>query len=89
MTTQHTSRSRNVQRAVEIMAGIGKNLVSRTRAEVGDGKTVSADQSVDRRDLLSLLMRYNLSPTLPEAHKLTDQEVISRAFATTSRLGLL
>ncbi|TFL06721.1 cytochrome P450 [Pterulicium gracile] len=74
----HTSRSRNVQRAVEIMAGIGKNLVSRTRAEVGDGKTVSADQSVDRRDLLSLLMRYNLSPTLPEAHKLTDQEVISQ-----------
>ncbi|KAJ7697452.1 cytochrome P450 monooxygenase [Mycena rosella] len=55
---------------------IGNKMLSETKAAIntsGDPKSVSGG-----RDLLSLLVRANMSPDVPDHHRMSDREVIGQ-----------
>jgi cytochrome P450 len=72
-----TERSRQITKAVKIMGKIGRDLVQASKAEALAEKS-TLNSSVARRDLLSLLIRSNLSQDIPEHQRLSDEEVISQ-----------
>jgi hypothetical protein len=54
---------------------IGKQIVSKSKADI---KATEGEKSlVGKRDLLSTLLKSNLSTTIPETQRLNDIEVIS------------
>jgi len=67
---------RNLLRAARNkMYIIGKQIVSRSKADI---RATEGEKSlVGKRDLLSTLLKANLSTTLPETQRLNDSEVIS------------
>lgn len=52
---------------------IGRQLIDESKAELKEAKTSST-----RRDLLSLLLRANVSVDLPPSQRMSDEEVLSR-----------
>ncbi|KAJ7609498.1 cytochrome P450 [Roridomyces roridus] len=62
-------------RAREKMLSIGKKIVERNLAAMKeDGQTALGG----KRDLLSVLLKANLSPDVPESQRLTEHEVIAQ-----------
>ncbi|KAJ7638146.1 cytochrome P450 [Mycena rosella] len=58
------------------MLSIGGRIVSTSKANLDASE---ADKALgNRRDLLSVLLRANLSPDIPESQRLTDAEVIAQ-----------
>jgi hypothetical protein len=58
------------------MYSIGKRIVSKSKADIKASKgekTLGA-----RRDLLSILLKANLSTAIPETQRLNEAEVIAR-----------
>ncbi len=55
------------------MNQIGQQLMQESKADVTNGKT-----SWTRRDLLSLLLRANVSGDLPPSQRMSDADVLSR-----------
>lgn len=55
------------------MNQIGQQLMQDSKADVTNGKT-----SWTRRDLLSLLLRANVSGDLPPTQRMSDADVLSR-----------
>ncbi|KAH9483603.1 Cytochrome P450 monooxygenase 205 [Psilocybe cubensis] len=66
--------------ASETMARIGNELLRDSKAAVleedKNGKTVKA--SFQRRDLLSLLLKANMSTNLPENQRMSDEDVLAQ-----------
>ncbi|KAJ7695885.1 cytochrome P450 [Mycena olivaceomarginata] len=74
----HASRYNRFRFALEISQPVpGRNLIRAACDKMGEG-------SVGRRDLLSVLLRANLSANIPETQRLSDIEVISRECTTSS-----
>ncbi|KAF7345835.1 hypothetical protein MVEN_01605000 [Mycena venus] len=67
---------RNLVRAARNqMYTIGKQIVSKSKADI---KAAEGEKSlVGKRDLLSILLKTNLSTTIPETQRLNDTEVVS------------
>ncbi|KAF7358136.1 hypothetical protein MVEN_00861700 [Mycena venus] len=67
---------RNLGRAARNqMYTIGKQIVSKSKADV---KAAEGEKSLSgKRDLLSVLLKANLSTTIPETQRLNDTEVVS------------
>jgi hypothetical protein len=67
---------RNLLRAARNkMYIIGKQIVSKSKADI---KAADGEESlIGKRDLLSILLKANLSTTIPETQRLNDTEVIS------------
>ncbi|KAJ7241318.1 cytochrome P450, partial [Mycena haematopus] len=58
------------------MFGIGSQIVNKSKADIraSEGeKTLGA-----RRDLLSTLLKANMSTSIPESHRLNDTEVVAQ-----------
>jgi hypothetical protein len=58
------------------LTAIGSQILSDSKANI----RATADQKTlgGRRDLLAILMKANLSSSIPESQRLTDAEVIAR-----------
>lgn len=65
------------------MARIGKELLSdakvAARANVTERGAIKKD-SLHGRDLLSLLVKANMATDIPESQRLSDEDVLARAF---------
>lgn len=64
--------------AHKTMRHIGLELLTQSKAAIATGET--EEKSDQRRDLLSLLLRANTSPDIPEHQRLTDEDVLARSF---------
>ncbi|KAJ7116228.1 cytochrome P450 [Mycena crocata] len=63
------------------MHAIGAQIVSQSKARIrteGDSAQQELKTLAGRRDLLSVLLKANVSPTVPENQRLTEQEVIAQ-----------
>jgi len=65
------------------MSRIGQQLLNESKARVlaeeGEkGKVGKNSNSVKGRDLLSLLIRANMSTDLPDHQRMTDEDVLAR-----------
>ncbi|KAF7318705.1 hypothetical protein HMN09_00382300 [Mycena chlorophos] len=58
------------------MENIGRQIIERSKAVLVSQDGVKATES--RRDLLSVLMKANMSAELPESHKLSEDEVLGQ-----------
>ncbi|KAJ6553292.1 cytochrome P450 [Mycena capillaripes] len=64
-----------VDKAQAVMRRIGQRLLSESKQKIADGS--SAD-SIASRDLLSLLVRANTAKDIPEAQRLSDEDVLAQ-----------
>lgn len=63
------------------MDRIGSQLLSESKAALAsEGK----DERFKRRDLLSLLLKANMSTDVPESQRMTEQDVLAREFCLQS-----
>ncbi|KAJ7301514.1 cytochrome P450 [Mycena albidolilacea] len=62
------------------MRGIGQRLLRDSRQKIVDGSSVD---SAAARDLLSLLVRANMSKDISEAQRLSEEDVLARNTAAT------
>lgn len=65
------------------MGRIGKELLSNARAAARASATEKGEiekSSLNGRDLLSLLVKANMATDIPENQKLSDEDVLARAF---------
>lgn len=54
--------------------GLGRKLVEQRKAAIKAG-----DPAVDdSRDLITLMLKANMNPDLPESQRLSDEDVLSR-----------
>ncbi|TFK45693.1 cytochrome P450 [Heliocybe sulcata] len=73
-----TTRNRKMARAKAVMARIGRDLLAEKKAAVlGEHEKVAKD-SLQGRDLLSLLVRANMATDLPEAQRMSDEDVLAQ-----------
>jgi hypothetical protein len=78
-----TKRDKVIKQAKANMSRIGQDLVRDIKANIstkatGNGFVEKGDMQA--RDLLSLLIRANMSTDLPEDQRLSDEDVIARTF---------
>lgn len=83
-TLQPSDESRKMQAAQRTMAQIGKELL--TNAKAGALASATENEGIEKnglrgRDLLSLLVRANMATDNPESQRLSDKDVIARAFS--------
>ncbi|KAJ7800629.1 cytochrome P450 [Mycena olivaceomarginata] len=71
--------SQAIMPILRLMPGPGRNLVRAARNQIkADIKAAEGEKSlVGKRDLLSTLLKSNLSTTIPETQRLNDIEIIS------------
>jgi hypothetical protein len=65
------------------MARIGNELLSGAKAAVQESTTEKGEiekNSLHGRDLLSLLVKANMATDIPESQRLSDEDVLARAF---------
>ncbi|KAJ7731394.1 cytochrome P450 [Mycena metata] len=67
--------SKKLTGARETMDRIGLQLLQDAKAQ-----TLSGEKDYDRRDLLSLLVKSNMSQEIPESQRLSDAVVVARTF---------
>ena len=65
------------------MTRIGEELLAGAKAAAAEGVTEKGEiekSSLHGRDLLSLLVRANMDTDIPESQKMSDEDVLARAF---------
>lgn len=70
---QPDPKNATIKASRETMDRIGSQLLSESKADIANQKT-----SWTRRDLLSLLLRANVSTDLPASQRMSDQDVLAR-----------
>ncbi|TFK99856.1 cytochrome P450 [Pterulicium gracile] len=66
-------------RAKRMMNRIGKQLLERSKQQASEEKPALTSNTISRpRDLLSLLVRANMDPSVPEQQRLSKDEVIAQ-----------
>lgn len=65
-----------------------KEAVMRAAMQSGGGKEISG-KSLHDRDLLTLLIKANMSTDIPENQRLSDDDVLARTYDMTASLGYL
>ncbi|TCD69777.1 hypothetical protein EIP91_006313 [Steccherinum ochraceum] len=76
-----TSRSLKTAAAMKVMRRIGMELIAEKKAAILSEKTQGADvekKNVQGRDLLSLLIKANMSTDIPESQRLSDADVLAQ-----------
>ena len=78
---QPSERQRTVQSAQAVVRRVGMQLIAERKAAIkaelqGEGK--DATSGFKGRDLLTLLIKANMSEDVPENQRLTDDEVLAR-----------
>ncbi|KAF4577163.1 hypothetical protein EYR36_005150 [Pleurotus pulmonarius] len=73
-----TSRDTVAEQAQVVMGRIGKELLSSSKAAVAQSEKEISDRSLRSRNLLSLLVRANTAPGIPESHRLQDEDVLAQ-----------
>jgi hypothetical protein len=66
------------------MARIGKELLSGAKAAARANATAGGEikkYNLHGQDLLSLLVKANMATDLPESQRLSDEDVLARAFS--------
>lgn len=61
------------------MDRIGKHLLNDSKAAL-EKASEEKDERFRRRDLLSLLLKANMSTDVPENQRMSDQDVLDREF---------
>lgn len=82
-TFQPSTKSRKLRAAQRTITQIGKELLTNAKAAVLSGATEKGEfekNALYGRDLLSLLVKANMATDTPESQKLSDKDVIARAF---------
>lgn len=79
---QPTARNKKINAARKTMMKIGHELVAEKKAAIlaADGiKNISSSANVlEKRDLLTLLMKGNMAVDIPQNQRLSDEEVMAR-----------
>ena len=66
---------------MKVMHRVGMELIREKKAAVLSEKSSSVEKKdVQGRDLLSLLIKANMATDIPENQRMTDDEVLSRAY---------
>ncbi len=82
---QPDEASTRVKRAREVMRRVGKELIAEKKAriqqELAEGKEKSGLKRDDLQgcDLLTLLLKANISTDVPDNQRLSDEDVLARA----------
>jgi len=76
MTIQPSAGGAAVRTARRTMDRIGKQLLSESKAFLK--ATGEKADTIDTRDLLSLLLRSNMNTDIPENQRMSDEDVIAR-----------
>lgn len=76
---QRTARDREVDQSQKIMGQIAKGLLNQSKASIL-GTTDNKGDLGTGRDLLTLLVKSNMSTDVSDKQRLSDQDVIARAF---------
>ncbi|KAF9815448.1 hypothetical protein IEO21_04619 [Rhodonia placenta] len=73
-------RSRRIASAVKVMRRIGMELISNKKAEIVAAATSDQKEKnkLQDRDLLTLLLKSNLSRDNPESQRLSDKDVLAQ-----------
>lgn len=69
------------------MDRIGRQLLRESKAEISGSGAKVEKSSLQGRDLLSLLVRANMATDVPDSQRMTDEDVLARAFFFLSRIN--
>jgi hypothetical protein len=72
--------SGKVEHAAGMMSRIGNRLFEESKAVFADDSQASSSVSWTGRDLLSMLVRANVSKDLPASQRMLDEDVIARMY---------
>ncbi|KDQ34064.1 hypothetical protein PLEOSDRAFT_1034004 [Pleurotus ostreatus PC15] len=72
------STSRDRQAAHEVMSRIGSELLASSKAGVALAEKDGIDNGLQSRSLLSLLVKANMSASVPDHQKMSDEDVIDQ-----------
>lgn len=73
-----TKTSRDRQAAHEVMSRIGSELLASSKAGVALAGKDGLDNGLQSRSLLSLLVKANMSASVPDHQKMSDEDVIDQ-----------
>lgn len=77
----------DVKKAKDVMHNIGMQIVQEKKsivAKLGIGASINPS-----RDLLTLLTKANMDPSIPENQRLSDEDILARKSAFYHRYGLV
>jgi hypothetical protein len=75
---QPTRRKSKIQAAQNTMTRIGHQLLNKGKVVAAELEEGRKESDVQGRDLLSLLIRANMSSDLPDSQRLSDEDVLAR-----------
>lgn len=79
---QPTANARRNKESLAVVRRIGSQLIAERKAavlaEAAGGGVAKGD--IEGHDLLSLLIRSNLAADMPDSMRMSDEEILSRAF---------
>lgn len=70
--------SRRTAAAQKVTRRIGLQLIAEKKAEIAKAAQHGEKDTLRSRDLLTLLMRANMSTDIPENQRLSDEDVLAR-----------
>jgi cytochrome P450 len=73
-----SERGKKTKAAQNTMGRIGRQLLSDSKAAIAESEKNVEKSSVQRRDLLSLLVKANTSPDLLDSQRLSDEDVLAQ-----------
>ncbi|KAF9501060.1 cytochrome P450 [Pleurotus eryngii] len=73
-----TKTSRDRQAAREVMSRIGSELLASSKAGIARAEKDDLDNGLQSRSLLSLLVKANMSASVPGRQKMSDEDVIDQ-----------
>ncbi|KAG5219663.1 cytochrome P450 [Salix suchowensis] len=83
-----TKTSRDRQAAREVMSRIGSELLASSKAGIARAEKDDLDNGLQSRSLLSLLVKANMSASVPGRQKMSDEDVIDREHSFSDGMGL-
>lgn len=82
-SVQRDERTKRTDAASVTMRKLGREILEERKAQILREKSGNLEKKdVQGRDLLTLLVRANMATDIPDNQRMTDEEVIARAFAT-------
>ena len=92
---KHDKQSRRIEEAQAVMQRIGMQLIQEKKAAISRERAEKSEQEkpfdgVERRDLrsrdlLTLLLKANMATDIPESQRLSDEDVLARAYPKPRR----
>ena len=92
---QPNQRARRTEAAQAVARRIGMQLIAEKKAAIlrevaahGDEKSISGKDLADR-DLLTLLIKANMSTDIPDSQRLSDEDMLARTSQSSGRDAVL